>query len=91
MSALSPLLAALPCNSELQQKLRTVTTAEAFAQVVSEAGFACTPLDLVTAFSEQLSRGSDSERLALFNACSWDIGELAWLLRLMAERAQTTD
>jgi hypothetical protein len=88
MSALAPLLAALPQHPELRQKLRQVTTAEAFADVAGEAGFACTPLDLVVAFCEQLSRGSDSERLELFNACSWDVGELAWLLHKLAERQQ---
>lgn len=88
MSALDSLLAALPHNSDLQQQLREVTTAEAFAQVATQAGFACTPLDLVSTFAEQLSRGSDSERLELFNACSWDFGELAWLLRKLADRQQ---
>jgi len=86
MSALDSLLAALPHNDELQQQLREVTTAEALVEVARQAGFDCTPLDLVSAFAEQLSRGSDSERLDLFNACSWDFGELAWLLRRMAER-----
>ncbi len=88
MSALAPFLAALPQNPELQQKLRDVTTAEAFAEVVRQAGFDCEPIDLVECFSEQLRRGSDSERLELFNACSWDFGELAWLLRQVAQRQQ---
>ena len=85
MSALASLLAALPRSPELQQQLREVTTAEAFAEVARQAGFDCTPLDLVSTFAEQLSRGSDSERLELFNACSWDFGELAWLLRHPAQ------
>lgn len=88
MSALAPLLAALPQDPELQQKLREVTTAEAFVEVAGQAGFACQPIDLVECFCAELSRGSDSERLELFNACSWDFGELAWLLRLLAARQQ---
>jgi len=90
MSALASFLAALPEKPELQQKLREVTTAEAFAQVAAEAGFPCSPIDLVATFCEHLSRGSDEERLALFNASSWDFGELAWLLRLMAQREQAS-
>jgi hypothetical protein len=88
MSALAPLLAALPQSPELQQKLREVTTAEAFAEVARQAGFACDPIELVECFCEQLSMGSEAERLELFNASSWDFGELAWLLRQMAERQQ---
>ena len=86
MSALAAFLEALPDNPELQQKLREVTTAEAFVELAAAAGYACEPIDLVRCFCEQLARGSDSERLELFNACSWDYGELAWLLRLIAQR-----
>ena len=88
MSALAPFLAALPQNPELQQKLREVTSAEAFVAVARQAGFECQPIDLVECFCEQLHNGSESERLELFNACSWDFGELAWLLRQMAQREQ---
>jgi hypothetical protein len=88
MSALAPLLAALPQNPELQQKLREVTTAEAFVEVARQAGFDCQPIDLVECFCAQLRSGSDSERLQLFNACAWDFGELAWLLRQLTEREQ---
>lgn len=88
MSALAPFLAALPQNPELQQKLREVTSAEAFVEVARQAGFECQPIDLVECFCEQLHNGSESERLELFNACSWDFGELAWLLRQMAQREQ---
>jgi hypothetical protein len=86
MSALASFLAALPRSPELQQKLREVTTAEAFTEVAQRAGFDLKPIDLVECFCEQLSRGSETERLELFNACSWDFGELAWLLRSIAER-----
>ena len=88
MSALASFLAALPRSPELQQKLREVTTAQAFTEVARQSGFACEPIDLVECFCEQLSRGSEAERLELFNACSWDFGELAWLLRSIAEREQ---
>lgn len=88
MNALAPFLAALPQNPELQQKLREVTTAEAFVEVARQSGFELAPIDLVECFCEQLSRGSEGERLELFNACSWDFGELAWLLRQMASREQ---
>lgn len=88
MNALAALLEALPENPELQQKLREVTTAEAFVEVARQAGFDCAPIDLVACIGEQLSSGSDSDRLELFNACSWDFGELAWLLRKLATRQQ---
>ena len=88
MSALASFLTALPENPELQQKLREVTTAEAFADAVREAGYDCQPIELVERFCAELSSGSESERLELFNACSWDFGELAWLLRKLAERHQ---
>ena len=86
MSNLADLLASLPGNPELQQQFREVTTAEAFAEVARQAGFACEPIDLVECFREQLGCGSEAQRLELFNACSWDFGELAWLLRQMADR-----
>ena len=86
MNALADFLAVVSENGQLREDLREADTAEEFAAIASQAGFDLAPIDLVDSFCAQLSRGSDSERLELFNACSWDFGELAWLLRSIAER-----
>ena len=86
MSALADFLSVISDNVDLKGDLREADTAEEFAEVAQRAGFDLKPIDLVECFCEQLSRGSETERLELFNACSWDFGELAWLLRSIAER-----
>jgi len=88
MSALADFLAVVSENGQLKDDLREADTAEEFAAVATRAGFELEPIDLVDSFCAQLSRGTDSERLELFNACSWDFGELAWLLRKLADRQQ---
>ena len=86
MSALADFLSVISDNVDLKGDLREADTAEEFAEVAQRAGFDLKPIDLVECFCEQLNRGSETERLELFNACSWDFGELAWLLRNIAER-----
>ena len=86
MSALADFLAVISDNVDLKADLREADTAEEFAEVAQRAGFDLKPIDLVETFCEQLSNGSEAERLELFNASSWDFGELAWLLRSIAER-----
>jgi len=88
MGALADFLAVVAENDALKEDLREADTAEEFAEVARRAGFDFEAIDLVQTFCNQLSSGSDSKRLELFNACSWDFGELAWMLRKLAEVQQ---
>jgi hypothetical protein len=80
-TTIAAFVAAVRESDALQRQLRVATTADDLARVANAAGMALEPAQLVKHYARLLLEADDALAVRNFDRCSWDAGELLWLLK----------
>jgi predicted ribosomally synthesized peptide with nif11-like leader len=80
-TTIAAFLDAVKHDESLQQQLRLASTATELSELATAAGFDLKPAELVKHYARQLLDADDALAVRNFNLCSWDAGELLYLLK----------
>lgn len=79
--AIEAFVTAVRQDDTLQRQLRLAATASDLSAVANAAGFELEPAQLVKHYARRLLEADDALAVRNFDRCSWDAGELLWLLK----------
>ena len=79
-SSLQAFIEAAKNNDTVKRKLRMATTAGAIAEAAAEVGITLDPAAVVKYYANQLLNSDDTTAVENFDLCSWDAGELLWIM-----------
>lgn len=68
-------------DERLNRSLRLATTASAVCDVAEAAGISIKPAELVKYYARLLLDSNDEIAVLNFDNCSWDAGELCWIMK----------
>lgn len=68
-------------DESLQRQLKLTSTAAGLSEVAAQAGFTIQPAEIVKHYARLLLESQDELAVRNFDRCSWDAGELLWLIK----------